>query len=198
MLTNRIVSSSPDSDLKGASSFVSRCIDYLTFSKCADDGPILSISGQELARSCPDSDTTGASSFVSGWLHYLTFPKKWLNLLVHGQELARWMLLGLVVLPSLAVAEDFPRPNRIYTVETTGEIRSIDLAAREARIGGFTYYFGSPIYGNSSEVKLYNVGYGSFEMLYVGMKVKVRFADTGVSRYVVLLEQLSSTALVGS
>ncbi|MCZ6501063.1 MAG: hypothetical protein O6945_00950 [Gammaproteobacteria bacterium] len=83
-------------------------------------------------------------------------------------------------------------------METTGEIRSIDLAAREARIGGFTYYFGSPIYGNSSEVKLYNVGYGSFEMLYVGMKVKVRFADTGVSRYVVLLEQLSSTALVGS
>lgn len=153
MLTNRIASSSPDSGLKGASSFVSRCVHYLTFSKCAD--PILSI-------------------------------------------LARWMLLGLVVLPSLAVAEDFPRPNRIYTVETTGEIRSIDLAAREARIGGFTYYFGSPIYGNSSEVKLYNVGYGSFEMLYVGMKVKVRFADTGVSRYVVLLEQLSSTALVGS
>ena len=109
-----------------------------------------------------------------------------------------WMLLGLVLLPSLVVAEDFPKPNRIYTVETTDVIRSIDMARREARIGGFTYYFGSPVYDNSSEVKLYGVGFGSFEMLRVGMKVKVRFADTGVSRYVVLLEELSSTALVGS
>ena len=113
-------------------------------------------------------------------------------------RIARWMLLGLVVLPCLTVAEDFPRPSRIYTVETTDVIRSIDLAAREARIGGFTYYFGSPVLGNSSEVKLYGVGFGSFEMLHVGMKVKVRFADTGVSRYVILLEELSSTALVGS
>ena len=109
-----------------------------------------------------------------------------------------WMLLGLVLLPSLVAAEDFPKPSRIYTVETSDVIRSIDLVRREARIGGFTYYFGSPIYGNSSEVKLYGVGFGSFEMLNVGMKVKVRFADTGVSRYVVLLEELSSTALVGS
>ena len=113
-------------------------------------------------------------------------------------RISRWMLLGLVFLPFLTVADDFPRPSRIYTVEITDVIRSINLAEREARIGGFTYYFGSPILDNSSEVKLYGVGFGSLEMLTVGMKVRVVFADTGVSRYVVLLEQLSSTALVGS
>jgi len=161
----------------------------------------LSISGQELARSRPDLGIERASSLVSGCFHnqrLLEFYDYCSNLLISGRKLAKWMLLGLVLLPSLAAAKDFSRPNRIYTVETTGVVQSIDLVEREARIGGFTYYFGSPIYGNSSEVKLYGVGFGSFEMLYVGMKVKVHFADTGVSRYVVLLEQLSSSAKVGS
>ena len=143
----------------------------------------------------------GASSFIDRCFRYLIFSKCGDDepiLSVCGQPLARWMLLGLILLPSLTAAEDFPRPSRIYTVETTGVIELIDIAEREARIGGFTYYFGSPILDNLSEVKLYGVGYGSLEMLNVGMKVRVRFADTGVSRYVVLLEQLSSTALVGS
>ena len=108
------------------------------------------------------------------------------------------VMLGLFFSASSSFAENFPRPSRIYTVETTGIIRSIDLAEREAMIGGFRYYFGSPVLDNSSEVRMYNTSFGSFEMLSVGMKVRVRYADTGVSRYVVLLEQLSSLTKVGS
>jgi hypothetical protein len=108
------------------------------------------------------------------------------------------VILGLIVSASPSFSRDFPRPNRIYTVETTGVIRSIDIAEREAIISGFRYSFGSPVYDNSSEVIMYGVGFGSFEMLTVGMKVKVKYSDTGVMRYVVLLEQLSSLAIVGS
>ncbi len=106
--------------------------------------------------------------------------------------------LGLTLSAFSSFAEDFPRPARIYTVETTDVIRSIDLAGRKAMIGGFRYYFGSPVLGNSSEVRMYGASFGSFEMLSVGMKVRVRYADTGVSRYVVLLEQLSNLTIVGS
>ena len=108
------------------------------------------------------------------------------------------VMLSLILSASFSLAEDFPKKSRIYTVETTGIIRSIDIAEREAVIGGFRYYFGSPVLDNSSEVKMYGASFGSFEMLSVDMKVKVRYADTGISRYVVLLEQLSSLAIVGS
>ena len=75
------------------------------------------------------------------------------------------LLMSLLFSASSSMAKDFPRPNRIYTTETTGVVRSIDIAEREAVISGFRYYFGSPVYDNVSEVRMYGVGFGSFEML---------------------------------
>ena len=45
-----------------------------------------------------------------------------------------------------------------------------------------------------------NLGYeaGALELLKVGMKVRVQFADTGVSRYVLKIQQLPSSTEVGS
>ncbi|MEC7371110.1 MAG: hypothetical protein VX709_17610 [Pseudomonadota bacterium] len=39
---------------------------------------------------------------------------------------------------------------------------------------------------------------GALEMLQEGMKVRAQFADTGVSRYVLELQQLPSSMEVGS
>ncbi|MBD3647331.1 MAG: hypothetical protein HUJ31_07770 [Pseudomonadales bacterium] len=98
-------------------------------------------------------------------------------------------LLSLVVTSSPGWAAD----KRIYTRETTGVIRSINLSEREAIISGYKYYFGSPVYNDAADVDMYGSQYGSFEMLRVGMKVYIRYAEYGNIRYVVQLQQLSDT-----
>jgi hypothetical protein len=113
-----------------------------------------------------------------------------------------WFVLSLLlslalVLPAQVLAREHPRPSRIYAVETTGEIRSIDLPNQEAIIGGFRYYFSSQG-SKPSRVSILGYEAGALELLQVGMKVRVQFADTGVSRYVLKLQQLRSSTEVGS
>ena len=86
-----------------------------------------------MAKFNSNFNINGASSFLDRCFRYLIFSKCGDDepiLSVCGQPLARWMLLGLILLPSLTAAEDFPRPSRIYTVETTGVIELIDIDER--------------------------------------------------------------------
>lgn len=101
-------------------------------------------------------------------------------------------VVGLAILVSLWV----PMPadateKKIYTRETTGIIRDINLSERQAIISGYKYYFGSTVYGDASDVRMYGSEFGAFEMLKVGMKVRVRYAEYGHIRYVTVLQELS-------
>lgn len=109
-------------------------------------------------------------------------------------------ILLLIFTMSLFVAAPFAsaektvkasQPKVIYARTAVGEIHSIDMNARTAVIGGYRYQFGSPIYSDTSKISLYGYSFGSFEMLRVGMKVYVRYAEYGVSRYVVSLKELA-------
>lgn len=97
----------------------------------------------------------------------------------------------LFVSPAFAAEET---EKRIFARTTTGIIRDINLSKRQAIISGYKYYFGNPIYGDASEVKLYGYDAGSFEILRVGMKVRIEYAEYGHIRYVVKLQQLSNSA----
>jgi hypothetical protein len=83
----------------------------------------------------------------------------------------------------------------IYARTTSGIIREIGLEAREAIISGYRYYFGHVQYNNAAEIKLYQSEGGAFELLTVGMKVEIVYAEYGHLRYVLSLQQLSDAAL---
>ncbi len=108
------------------------------------------------------------------------------------RTLVGFAIAGLLMLP--ASPSSSAADNRIYTRATTGVIRSINLAERQAIISGYKYYFGSPIYGDSADVNMYGSEYGSLEMLEVGMNVHVRYAEYGNIRLVRELRQLSNLA----
>ena len=101
------------------------------------------------------------------------------------------LIAGIFLALSFNVyAEDFKREKRIYTIETESVIYRIDLAERTALIGGYKYYFGEPRKSNTPPIKLLGGGDGVFEMLYVGMRVKLRFADYGYMRLATKVEQV--------
>ncbi|MEC8820740.1 MAG: hypothetical protein VYA08_07605, partial [Pseudomonadota bacterium] len=58
--------------------------------------------------------------------------------------------------------------------------------------GGFRYWFSS-LSSRPSRVSILGYAAGALEMLQEGMKVRAQFADTGVSRYVLELQQLPSS-----
>jgi len=84
---------------------------------------------------------------------------------------------------------------QIFARSTTGVIREISLEAREAIISGYRYYFGHTQYNNSAEIKLYQSDAGAFELLSVGMKVEIVYAEYGHLRYVLRLQQLADDTL---
>lgn len=103
--------------------------------------------------------------------------------------------VGLAMLISISIQTPvLAEEKRIYTRETTGIIRDINLAKRQAIISGYKYYFGSPVYGDASDVDMYGSEHGAFEMLNTGMKVRVRYAEYGHIRYVTHLQELSPLA----
>jgi len=101
-------------------------------------------------------------------------------------------LLTLASFPATVSAAD--NEKRLYTRTTTGVIRDINLSKRQAIVSGYKYYFGSPVYGDAADVDMYDADFGSLEMLKVGMKVFIRYAEYGNIRYVVHLEQISDLA----
>ena len=108
--------------------------------------------------------------------------------------LAIMALFGGVMMTSSANAEKrvfSTTPRVIYARTAVGQIFSIDLVNRTAMISGYRYYFGNPVQGDASKISLYGYDAGSLEMLRVGMKVYIRYAELGTSRYVVSLKELA-------
>ena len=83
----------------------------------------------------------------------------------------------------------------IYARTTTGIIREISLDNREAIISGYRYYFGHTQYNNEADVNMYQSTSGAFELLRVGMKVEIIYAEYGHLRYVLTLQQLADDTL---
>ncbi len=77
---------------------------------------------------------------------------------------------------------------------TEGVIHELDLGARSAVIGGYTYVFGPPNMPIPVKVKMYGSNYGAIELLQTGMKVKVIYGDTGNMRVALQIEQLAPNA----
>lgn len=100
------------------------------------------------------------------------------------------LLMTLSMVPTKSAAQ-----SAIYTRITTGVIREINLESREAIISGYRYYFGHTQYNNSAVIRLYQSEAGAFELLSVGMKVEMVYAEYGHLRYVLGLQQLADDTL---
>lgn len=101
------------------------------------------------------------------------------------QSLTLLLLLVAAVQPVCAAADKV-----IYARTAVGKIHSINLEERTAIIGGYRYQFGSPVSRDTSDIKLYGYNAGSLEMLQPGMKVTMRYAEYGNTRFVLSLEEL--------
>ena len=103
----------------------------------------------------------------------------------------RSILMAAVLLTAaLTSVSASAAPRVIYARTAVGVIHEINLNKRTAIIGGYIYYFGDPRDGDASKVTLYGYHSGAFELLKVGMKVTMRYAEYGIGRYVLSLEQL--------
>ena len=106
-------------------------------------------------------------------------------------KLIKLILLALSLLSGPLAAKDFKRSKTIYAIETEGQVYKIDLAERTALIGGFEYYFGDPYQNNMPTITFLGGSEGVLEMMYVGMRVKVLFADYGHMRLAMKVDQVN-------
>lgn len=100
--------------------------------------------------------------------------------------IASYLILGSVA----AVAKDHKGSKRFFTREVEGQIYRIKLEDRTAWIGGFEYYLGEPRFSNTPDIFLLNGDEVVYEMLQVGMRVKVRYADLGHIRIAKVVRQV--------
>lgn len=101
------------------------------------------------------------------------------------------LMAGVLLVATFASVSASAAPRVIYARTAIGVIHEINLTKRTAIIGGYIYYFGNPDDRDASKVTLYGYHSGAFELLKVGMKVTLRYAEYGVGRYVLSLRQLA-------
>jgi hypothetical protein len=106
------------------------------------------------------------------------------------------LVMVLLSVSLSALALDTRIPDKVYARTKTGIIRSINMENHTAVISGFKYEFGAINEGWVAEVKMYGSEYGSFEMLKVGMKVRVVYGELNFTRVVVRLQQLADDAYI--
>jgi hypothetical protein len=106
------------------------------------------------------------------------------------------LLLGMVLFGAGGITFAAGEPREDTRMEA-GEVFEIDLGRKTAIIGGYIYGFSGTGSYDLPTIKMLGSGFGAFEMLQVGMKVKVTYIPTDSIRLVVELSQLASNTEIG-
>ncbi|HIG41724.1 MAG: hypothetical protein ABGY96_00755 [bacterium] len=102
------------------------------------------------------------------------------------------MAMMVMARPSIAEIEASD-----YTLTETGVIMEMDIAGKSAIISGYQYGFAGTNGYDLPGVKMVRSNFGSFEMLQVGMKVKITYRASADARIVVELVQLADGTEIG-